>query len=238
MLPRRSRQPFLVAAFVLLAAGSASAAPWGVPWPCPLRARPVSCACAAFAFVRLRARREAGRLHCCFGAGGVVCELRESSRETAFSGDESVTGSATWFETESGDNELVLSAGTRLIRSAARCSHRSWYISFLDSFLWVKQQKKELIFWSTVLEGCSSKSSRIFRVLSVQRKKKTKLRGKLQPISSFFQQALREVELPIFICNVAVFVAFQQFQVKFPVGWSRNYSRIRGALENKGKKKK
>ena len=35
--------------------------------------------------------------------------VSESSWETAFSGDEFATGFATWFETESGDNELVLS---------------------------------------------------------------------------------------------------------------------------------
>ena len=38
-----------------------------------------------------------------------VSYVSESSWETAFSGDEFVTGGATWFETESGDTELVLS---------------------------------------------------------------------------------------------------------------------------------
>ena len=73
VLPRCSPQPFLVAAFVLLSASFASAAPLVVPWPCPSWARPVSCSCAAFAFVRFRARRVDGRLLCCSGFGGVPC---------------------------------------------------------------------------------------------------------------------------------------------------------------------
>ena len=89
MLPRCSPQPFLVAAFVLLSAGFASAAPLVVPWPYPSWARPVSCSCAAFVFVRFRARRVAGRLPCCSGFGGVLCFL---------GGDEFQTGGALWFE--------------------------------------------------------------------------------------------------------------------------------------------
>ena len=95
-LPRRSPQPFLVAAFVLLSAGFASAAPLEVPWPPvpPLR---------SFVFVL------AATLVACLAALVLEVSLSESSWETAFSDDKFVTGVATWFETESGDNELVLS---------------------------------------------------------------------------------------------------------------------------------
>ena len=110
LLPRRSPQPFFVAAFVLLSAGFASAAPLGIPRPCPLRARPVSCSCAAFAFVFVPAATLIACLAALVLEVSFVGYVSESSWETDFSGDKFVTGIATWFETESGDNESVPSA--------------------------------------------------------------------------------------------------------------------------------
>ena len=95
LLPRRLPQLFLVAAFVLLSAGSASTAPLVVLRPCSLLARPVSCSCAAFAlFVFV----PAALLVACLAA--LVLEVSlpgyvsESSWETDFRGDEFETRGA------------------------------------------------------------------------------------------------------------------------------------------------
>ena len=98
LLPRRSPQPFLVAAFVLLSAGIASAF-WGsaalplagsARFPAPVPLLP------SFFFV------PAATLVACLAAlvleVSFVGYVSESSWETDFSGDEFVTGGATWCE--------------------------------------------------------------------------------------------------------------------------------------------
>ena len=74
------------------------------------------------------------------------------------------------------------------------------------------------------LEGCSSKSFLNIPGPFRSMKEEDETQGKAtshqfwkEPPLTFFQQALWEVELLIFICNVAVVVAYQQFQVRVPV---------------------
>ena len=88
--------------------------------------------------------------------------VSETSWETACSGDEFVTGVATWFETESGDHELVLSGcvlwnetdSLDIVLESQKSVH-----FLLGEFSLRETAGKETDLLEHVLEGCSSKSS-------------------------------------------------------------------------------
>ena len=143
-LPRRSPELFLVAAFVLL---SPPLRLWGFCGPAPLRARPFPVPVPLFlSSVFVLAATLVANLAALVLEVSFVSYVSESSWETAFSDDKFVTGVATWFETESGDNELVLSGCVYQQRFAVSevCSFPSWRVFFER-----KQLEKRLIFWST-----------------------------------------------------------------------------------------
>ena len=195
--PRCAPQPFLVAALVLPSAGPAFAASWGGGFVALKRAG------SALALLAVLLWRWCSSLQWRLSPA-VMCWCPVASPAPS--------GVLRLSPEKPCRSFKAMPSGTRLLRSSACPSLRSWAMTCLESFLMVEKLERKLIFWTSSRRGAQQS------LACHQFWEETP--------PTFYQQAFWKIELLIlicFVCNLAVLVANLQIQAKVPVVGAKTY---------------